>query len=358
MTILLSNDEIAGLLDINDVLVALEEAYREAAAGRAILGSRADMVTETPHPDAVYLLKCMGSTIASLGVGAIRINSDILSFPTIDGKQRRRKVPAAPGKRWTGLVLLFSNETGEPLMIFPDGVMQRMRVAGASALGAKYMAREDARRVALIGSGWQAGAQAMAISAVRDVEKICVYSTTRQNREKFCEEMAPQIGVDMQPVETAREAVEGADIVLCATNTQSNVLFQDWLRPGMHISTIRDNEIELAAIKSADAVAMHFSTSMDFDHYISTHGLVIGDQEKEAGNAPEMAYLRDAPTLPDLITGKARGRSSDQDVTCFLNYHGLAIQFAAVGAVLYERAKAKGIGNNLPTDWFTEDVVS
>ena len=119
MTILLSNDEIAGLLDINDVLVALEEAYREAAAGRAILGSRADMVTETPHPDAVYLLKCMGSTIASLGVGAIRINSDILSFPTIDGKQRRRKVPAAPGKRWTGLVLLFSNETGEPLMIFP-----------------------------------------------------------------------------------------------------------------------------------------------------------------------------------------------------------------------------------------------
>jgi len=357
VTILLSNDDIAGLLDINDVLGALEEAYREAAAGRAILDARADLNTTTTHPDSVYQLKSMSSTIASLGVGAVRINSDILSFPTVGGKTRRKKVPLAPGDRWTGLVLLFSNATGEPLAIFPDGVMQRMRVAGTSALGAKYMAREDARTVALIGSGWQAGAQAMAIAAVRQVEQIRVYSMTRNNREIFCQQMAPEIGVDMHACESTEEAIEGADIVLCATNSNVNVLLAEHVKPGMHIGTIRDNEIALEAIKAADKTAMHDSASMDFDHYHNTHGLVTKDQEKEAGNDPSMAYLREVPTLPELITGEAPGRDSDDEVTCFLNYRGLAIQFAACGAVLYERAKNQGVGNNLPTEWFTEDVL-
>ena len=90
MTILLSNDEIASLLDINDVLEALEEAYREAAKNRAILGARAEIITETTHPDSVYQLKMMSSSISSLGVGAVRINSDILSFPTVGGKKRRK----------------------------------------------------------------------------------------------------------------------------------------------------------------------------------------------------------------------------------------------------------------------------
>ena len=235
MTILLSNDEIAGLLNIKDVLEALEIAYLEAAAGRAILGTRAEIITETTHPDSVYQLKMMSAAISSLGVGAVRINSDILSFPAVCGKKRRKKVPLAPGDRWTGLVLLFSTRTGEPLMIFPDGVMQRMRVAGASALGAKYMARKDARTVALIGSGWQAGAQAMAIAAVRNVEQIRVYSMTRNNRDNFCQQMSPEISVDMHACEDIEEAVKGADIVLCATNSQSNVLFQKFVKPGMHI---------------------------------------------------------------------------------------------------------------------------
>ena len=357
MTILLSNDEIACLLNMKDVLEALETAYLEAAAGRAILGTRAEIITETTHPESVYQSKMMSSSISSLGVGAVRINSDILSFPTVGGKKRRKKVPLAPGDRWTGLVLLFSTRTGEPLMIFPDGVMQRMRVAGASALGAKYMAREDAKTVALIGSGWQAGAQAMAIAVVRNVEQIRVYSMTRNNRDNFCQQISPEIGVDMHACEDIENAVMGADIVLCATNSQSNVLFRKFIKPGMHISTIRDNEIELAAIKAADHVVMHDSSSMDFDHYNNTHGIKVADQKKEAGNSPDMAYLREVPTLADLITGSAKGRTSENDITCFLNYRGLAIQFAAVGAILYERAKAQNIGNHMPTEWFTEDVL-
>ena len=91
MTILLSNDEIACLLNMKDVLEALETAYLEAAAGRAILGTRAEIITETTHPESVYQLKMMSSSISSLGVGAVRINSDILSFPTVGGKNDERR---------------------------------------------------------------------------------------------------------------------------------------------------------------------------------------------------------------------------------------------------------------------------
>ena len=188
------------------MLNALEEAYREAASGNAILGSRADLNTITPHANSVYQLKSMSSVIPSLGVGAVRINSDILSFPNVGGKIRREKIPLAPGNRWTGLVLLFSTKTGEPLMIFPDGVLQRLRVAATSALGAQYMARENTRTLALIGSGWQAGAQVEAITMVRNIEKIKVYSMSYENCVLFCDKISPHISEEIYPCRKRKQA--------------------------------------------------------------------------------------------------------------------------------------------------------
>src|SRR5204862_615822 len=97
-------------------------------------------------------------------------NSDIVTFPKKGNNVRRETVAAAPGARYTGLVLLFSTENGEPLAIMPDGVMQRMRVGAANGLGVKYLARKDASTVGILGSGWQAGAQLMAACAVRKIE--------------------------------------------------------------------------------------------------------------------------------------------------------------------------------------------
>jgi ornithine cyclodeaminase/alanine dehydrogenase-like protein (mu-crystallin family) len=79
----------------------------------------------------------MDGVVPKLGVGAIRLNSDILTFPSISDVKRRVKVPAAPNERYTGLVLLFSTTTGEPLAIFPDGMVQPMRVAATTALRAQ-----------------------------------------------------------------------------------------------------------------------------------------------------------------------------------------------------------------------------
>src|SRR5215468_813514 len=151
---------------MQDCLAVMEDAYNEFAHGRGISRLRSDSFAPTARKDALYSLKSMDGICPKLGVGAVRINSDIVTWPEDGGTARRVKVPSAPGKRYVGLVLLFSVETGEPLAIMPDGVMQRMRVGAANGLALKYLARKDARTLGILGSGWQAGTQLMAACSV------------------------------------------------------------------------------------------------------------------------------------------------------------------------------------------------
>ena len=144
MTLILSNDDVEKLLTMPECIDVLEEAYVELAEGRGVNRTRSDCITPTSNPDAVYGLKSMDGVIPKLGIGAIRINSDIVTFPEEGQQYRAREGAGRANGRYVGLVLLFSSENGEPLAIMPDGVMQRMRVGAANGLGVKYLARKDA----------------------------------------------------------------------------------------------------------------------------------------------------------------------------------------------------------------------
>src|SRR5262245_32449402 len=355
MTLILSNADVEQLLTMRECIDALEDAYAELAEGRGVSRLRSDSFAPTSRKDALYSLKSMDGICPKLGVGAVRINSDIVTWPQTGGNARRVKVPSAPNQRYVGLVLLFSVETGEPLAIMPDGVMQRMRVGAANGLGIKHLARKDARTVGILGSGWQAGAQLMAACAVRDITSIRCFSPNAQNRATFANEMSVLLGVEVVPFDQPEEATRNADIVMCATNTLDNIFFARWIEPGMHVTSIKRPEIEAAAIKRADRVVIHWNEPSPL--HVVAKGIV--NEEKSEGRGwqavgdVEFATL---PTLPELILGRAEGRASERDVTCFINNIGLGYQFAAAGSVVYRKAKESGLGHDLPTDWFTEDV--
>ena len=355
MTLILSNDDVRALLAMPDCIDCLDDAYRELGAGRGVSRTRSDSITPTSHDDALYSLKSMDGVIPKLGVGAVRINSDIVTWPKIGNSMRRVKSPAAPGGRWVGLVLLFSSETGEPLAIMPDGVMQRIRVGATNGLGVKYMARKDAKSVGILGSGWQAGAQLSAACAVRAIETIRCFSPSRENRETFCADMTAELGVEVAPVESPEAAISGSDIVMCATNTVDPLFFERWLEPGMHLTSIKRPEIEENAVVACDRVAIHTRDSKPI--LTATRGLDVPEHGEDRGWGVAAGIDFDTlPTLPQLIGGEAVGRGSDDETTCFLNNLGLGYQFAAAGALVYRRAKERGVGHELPTDWFTEDV--
>jgi alanine dehydrogenase len=355
MTLILSNDDAGNLLTMPECLGVLEQAYAELADGRGVSRTRSDCITPTSRDDALYSLKSMDGVVPKLGVGAVRISSDIVTWPKTGNTLRREKVPAAPGNRYVGLVLLFSTENGEPLAIFPDGVVQRMRVGAANGLGVKYLARNDARSVGILGSGWQAGAQLMAACAVRDVATIRCFSPNAENRAAFALQLGDMLGVEIVPVAQPEEAIRGADIVMCASNSLDHIFFERWIEPGVHLSSIKVPEIEPKAVRRANRVVIHVRDAKPI--HVATKDLVLpetaGGRGWAAGDAIDFSK---PPTLPELVVGRAEGRQSDAEVTCFLNNLGLGYQFAAVGSLLYRKAKESGAGHELPTEWFTEDV--
>lgn len=356
MTIILSNDDVEQLLSMPDCIAALEEAYKELAAGRGITRQRSDCITPTTYSDdAIYGLKSMDGVVPKLGVGAIRINSDIVTNPVIGNTQRRVKVPAAPNDRYVGLVLLFSTHNGEPLAIFPDGVLQHIRVGATNGLGVKYMARKNAKTVGILGSGWQAETQLTAACSVRDIESIRCFSPNKDNRVNFSARMSEVLGIPVTPVEQPEDAMIDVDIAMCGSNSIDPIYFKKWIRPGVHMSAIKKPEIEPDAIRAADRVSVHTHDTAPI--LVVAEGAKFQEESKgRAWNAAKNLDFKKYPTLPELIAGRAVGRGNDEEVTCFVNNLGLGFQFAAAGSVIYKRAKERSVGHELPTDWFTETV--
>src|SRR5919205_3206071 len=207
--LILSNAEIERLLTIEECMAALEPMYRDVAAERVLFSPRVDNIGPHALEGAYYAFKHMGGSWPREKIQALRINSDVVTHPLVAGKPRRVKQPLAPsstGGRWVGLVLLFSTHTGALLAMFPDGVMQRLRVGATSGLGLKQLAREDAKVLALIGSGWQAGTQLSAALAVRKFKEVRVYSPRRETREAFVAEQRQLHKVDIRAVDSADAA--------------------------------------------------------------------------------------------------------------------------------------------------------
>lgn len=363
--LILSNEEIDSLLTVELALKALERAYVGQAQGTAVNRPRSDLYLPGVHEGSVYAFKTMEGGLAEARMVALRLNSDTIRWQERENRVVKEKLPMAPGKKWVGLIQLFSAETGEPLAMFPDGVIQRMRVAGTGALAAKEMARQDAAVMAIFGSGWQAGAHVPAFCAVRKLKKINAYSPTQANREKFAREMERLVGVAVEPMASAEAAARDADILVAATNAITRVIEPGWMRPGVHATCVKDSELGDETIRKADRVVIH-ARNFAPDNYIAGFGDeriaahdpvdFIRGAKRSASETEAAPFWIKAPELKEVIGGKVPGRQSAREVTCFINNIGLGIQFAAVGSAIYAEAKAKGVGREIPTDWFLESV--
>lgn len=357
MTLLLSNEDVDQALNMPDCLEAMEIAYRDLGEMRGANGVRSEVLTPTSRPDALHSLLTMGGVVPRFGIGAVRINSDILTWPNSGAGLRRVKVPAAPHNRYVGLVLLFSTQTGEPLAIYPDGIVQRMRVGACCGLGAKYLARADTSDVGILGTGWQAGGQAMAICAVRNIKRIRCYSPSRERRETFAQEMSAKLGVEIVPVAEARDAVSGADAVMCATNSMEPVFPPEWLEPGMHVSSLKRLELDASVVAGADVTFIHMRDAGS--KTIRSAGAELSSDTEEKKVALSGKIGRESlPELTDLLLERKPGRRSDRDITLFLNYTGVGYQFAATGHVIYTKARELGLGREIDTDLLTSALPS
>ena len=362
---ILNNEEVSELLSMEKCLRHLEAAYRELSEGSAVNRPRSDLYLPATTTGGVYCFKTMEGGLTREKVVALRLNSDVIKWEEKGGRIVKDKVPAAPGNKWVGLVLLFSAESGEPLAIFPDGIIQGIRVAASSALAARYLAREDAAIVGILGSGWQARAHAKAMCVVRPIKKILIHSPTKANRERFAVEVEKELNVSVDAAISGELVAERADILVAATNSVSRVVPPEWLKPGMHVTCVKITELGEETLRKVDRLVIHtrkwapdnYITGFN-DEKVEAHDPIdlLTEGTKGPSVAPKQPFWLGAPELKDVIAGKLPVRQSAKEITCFNNNIGLGIQFAALGKAIFDDAKAKGLGREIPTDWFLETV--
>src|SRR5438128_2425952 len=215
---------------------ALEEAYQELAGKQGVCRPRIDIQIPTRDPDKIYQWGTMEGGARS-GYFAIRMKSDIIYETEYEGARRQEKYCVRPGK-FCGLILLIDIHNGEPVALINDGYLQHMRVGADSGIGVKYMAREDAQVVGMIGSGGMAHSHVESFLQARKIKKIQVYSLTKGHREEYAKEISEKYGLEVVPVSTPRDAYKGANIVAGCTDSSVPIVYGKWLEEGTHVTCV------------------------------------------------------------------------------------------------------------------------
>jgi ornithine cyclodeaminase/alanine dehydrogenase-like protein (mu-crystallin family) len=343
----LTYEEVESLLTPEMCLESLEEAYREKAEKRTVDRPRSHSYIPLEEPHKWYYLKTMEGGVKKTDIVALRINSGhMLHLP--ERHDYVASIETPEGKKWFEIIMLFSITTGNLLAVMPGGYIQKMRVGSTSALGSKYMARKSASTIGLYGSSWQAEAQLVAHSRVREIKKVQVYSLTRENRKRFARKMEDQLGIVVEAVDRPEEAMRGADIVISATSSYVPVIHGKWLEEGMHFTFISGlSELDDEAIGRAQRIVVHQRigaanvSAGEWDHRFEEKGL---------------KNLESYPELADLILGRAVGRETEREITCFVTNQGLGIQFAALGSRILHAAREKKVGRYENWDHLLQSV--
>lgn len=236
---------------------------------------------------------------------------------------------------------LFDSNTGEYLAVIAADKLGQMRTGAVSGVATKFLARKDAKILALIGAGWQAESQLEAVCAVRNLERVCVFSRDAARRNAFVEKMQTRVNAQMDAVDSAERAVRDAEIVVTITSSAVPVVKGEWLKPGAHVNAAGSNwahrrEVDSATLKRADAI---FVDSIEDAHFESGD-LSIPVFENVIG-------WHQVQEISALLAGRAVGRTRDDEIT-FFKSNGIALEDVAVGSFVYERAQEKGIGIPLP----------
>lgn len=235
---------------------------------------------------------------------------------------------------------LFDAASGEPLAILDGARMNPAKTGAVGAVGVDALARTDATRLGLLGSGTQARGQLLATATVRDLAQVSVYSPTPENRAAFATEMNSRLDAHVEAVDSAADAVTGADIVVTATTAVEPVFDSDHLAPGTHVTVMGQyhperHEVDAEAVARSTYV-VDLDGRLDQDAGAYLHALETGAIEPGHVHAE----------LGAVVAGTATGRTDPDELT-MLDSGGTAIETVAAAKLLYDRAVATGRGRSL-----------
>jgi ornithine cyclodeaminase/alanine dehydrogenase-like protein (mu-crystallin family) len=365
MTLILNNEDVKNVLTMEITMKALEQAYAELTRQEAVCRPRIDIQIPTKDAKKIYQWGTMEGGSMS-GYFAIRMKSDVIYEQEYQGAVTQEKYCVRPG-RFCGLILLINIQNGEPLALINDGYLQHMRVGADSGIGTKYIAREDAEVVGMIGSGGMARSHVESFLQARKIKKIQVYSPIKAHREEYAKEISEKYGLEVVPVSAPRDVYKGAHIVAGCTDSSVPVVYGKWLEEGTHVTCVggKPDEDTLkridVSLRLGNAPAPwglpEFGVADEHITYAAMPSENADFQMKRAGERGHGVIAEDrAVFLADLLMGKKKGRTSAAQITYSERGNIQGAQFFAVAGRVYELAKEKGLGREIPTEWLLQDI--
>ena len=311
----LTEGDVVATLSMHDALALVEDAARALAEGRA---------QNRPRQRAYTQSSVIQVLAAAYG-----------------GRMGHKTYTVAPKGRGARFWFTLFDEAGQMLAIIEADALGQLRTGAASGVATRFMAREDAKTLAVIGTGWQARTQLEACVHVRPISRVLVYGRDPKRRADFCELMQEKVDPKIEPVESARDAVAGADVVCTMTSSSTPVLEGAWLRPGTHVNAAGSNranaqEIDVGAVTRASVVAVED---------IAQAKVESGDLR--AANETAHWSWEHATRLTDIVAGHALGRTADDQITLFESL-GIGLWDVAAASHIFDRCVVEGRGTPLP----------
>jgi ornithine cyclodeaminase/alanine dehydrogenase-like protein (mu-crystallin family) len=314
--LLIDQASVRRLLPMAACIEAMEGVFRRIAENRVLMPLR----TVIMLPE---------------GRGAFAAMPAVLQDPPGMGIKVISVYPANHGTQYDshqGAVLLFESEHGSPVALMDASSITAIRTAAASAVATRLLAREKAHTLALLGTGVQAATHLEAMQCVRPIERVRVWSRSREHAAAFAEREGGRRNLRITVADSAHDAVRGADIVCTVTSSRTPVLRGDWLEPGMHINAVGAST---RATRELDGAAM-------------SRCRIYADRREslvnEAGDflmAREEGFVKDESVvgeIGDLVAQRVPGREKDSDITLFKSL-GLAAEDVASAQLIYETAQ-------------------
>jgi alanine dehydrogenase len=316
MPLLISEAEVKSLLTMELALDAVETSFKRLADRSAENHSRHRL-----HAGKTFL-HYMAATDTAGGYMGMKIYTSV-------NRVLRFMIP------------LYRIETGELVALIEADYVGQMRTGAASGIATKYLARADAKHVGIVGTGLQSRTQLEAMAAVRDIVSAKACGRDPERREKFAREMSDKLKIPVTPAESAEDAVSSADIVIASTTSSNPVVEGRWLKPGTHINAIGAN---FPQKRELDAEAIRRSNVITAD---SREQSKIESGDLIQMYADDERRWREVVEIADVVSGKVAGRRSESDITLFKS-NGIAIEDVVTAGKIYELAKEKGIGRDVP----------
>ncbi len=330
----LSQEEviIAGGLDMVTIVDDVGEVFRLFGSGQYALPVKVSLQWEWDAPPPGEQRNHLNIMPGYIGG---RFNAAgfkaIASFPR---NPFRHNLPRA-----SALIVLNDVELGLPRVVMDGTLISTMRTGAVTGVGAKYLAREDATRVGLVGTGVQGRTQLMALKATRpNIERVMIFDLHRDRAEAFVTEMSQRLGLDIRIAASAEEVARQAEILVTATtNITEPIIRHGWLAPGSFYAHVSGYECEYDVLRYADKVVVDEWQLVKARMY-STVALMWRDGQF----ADDDLYAE----FGQVVAGQKPGRENDDEAIIFSPI-GLALHDVAVAHRIYETAKAKGLGQKV-----------